>query len=225
MNSSADGTILESLLDGFVARTDGTIRALALYAAAVAVCRASVLDRAVACAVRHQVSGLQLYEIVLQSYLFLGFPRMLEAAQHLNQTLPPSSRKACTHAVTPQESETWFHRGMTLYRRVYGSNHQLLKERVELFAPEIFRWMIVEGYGKVLSRPGLDSTVRELAVVAMIMMENRERQLHSHLKGALNVGATPELVRQVVEDIGPAAGEGHQTAQRLLDNILNEPSR
>ncbi|MBD3332449.1 hypothetical protein GF356_06340 [candidate division GN15 bacterium] len=222
MNSSADGTILESTLSGFQAQAEPTARTLALYAAAIAVCRESTLNAAIECARRHAVEAPDLYEIVLQSYLFLGFPRMLEAAQHLHNTFHLKQRPAQTEATTPQEAESWFQRGMNLYRQVYSDNHELLRQRVEAFAPEIFRWMIVEGYGKVLSRPRLDPTVRELAVVAMLMMENRQRQLHSHLKGALNVGASPELVAQVVEDIGESAGEGLTTARNLLETILKQ---
>ncbi len=222
MNPAAHGTILESRLTGFKAETHASERTLALYAAAVAVCRRPILDQAVECATRHRISQHQLYEIVLQSYLFLGFPRMLEAAQHLDESLGHLPRDEQRQAITPDEYQSWFERGLQLYRRVYGSNHDLLKSRVEAFAPEIFRWMIVEGYGKVLSRPELDPVARELAVVAMLMMENRERQLHSHLKGALNVGADAKLLSQVIEDVGPAAGEGFETARRLFNLIARE---
>ena len=91
-----------------------------------------------------------------------------------------------------------------------------LKERVESFAPDIFRWMIVEGYGKVLSRDHVDIVDRELSIVAMLTMENKAKQLHSHILGARNVGAEEQLIRQVIEDIGMAAGDGYQTALAII---------
>ena len=54
--------------------------------------------------------------------------------------------------------------------------------------------MIVEGYGKVLSRPGLDLMRRELCVVAACAASEQDRQLLSHLHGALHAGATPRQV-------------------------------
>ena len=51
--------------------------------------------------------------------------------------------------------------------------------------PALDAWMIVEGYGKVLSRPGLDLPRRELCVVAACAAARQDRQLHSHLHGAL----------------------------------------
>ena len=76
--------------------------------------------------------------------------------------------------------------------------------------------MVVEGYGKVMSRPGLGRVERELASVAFLVMEGYEQQLYSHIRGALNIGASEELVLAVIEDIGPAAGNGFDTAKRIL---------
>ena len=54
--------------------------------------------------------------------------------------------------------------------------------------------MIVEGYGKVLGRPQLDLARRELCVVAACAIARQDRQLHSHLHGALHAGASPAQV-------------------------------
>ena len=61
------------------------------------------------------------------------------------------------------------------------------------------RWMLEEGYGKVLGRPGLDLKVRELCVIAVLVGLDTPQQLYSHLRGALNVGATMEEVETAVE--------------------------
>ena len=60
--------------------------------------------------------------------------------------------------------------------------------------PALDSWMVVEGYGKILSRPGLDLVRRELCIVAACAAAKQDRQLQSHLHGALNVGATAEQV-------------------------------
>ena len=50
-------------------------------------------------------------------------------------------------------------------------------------------------------------------------MENREKQLFSHIKGAINVGVDRELLMLVVEDIGRAAGEGYVTTVNILKRL------
>ena len=86
-------------------------------------------------------------------------------------------------------------------------------------APEIFRWMIVEGYGKVLSRPEVDIVDRELSIVAFLMVENHKRQLHSHIRGAINAGSSLTLLRTVIEDIGTVTRDGYQSSLRILARL------
>ena len=59
--------------------------------------------------------------------------------------------------------------------------------------------MIVEGYGKVLSRPALDLPRRELCIVAACAASKQDRQLHSHLHGALNVGVEPSVIDAAID--------------------------
>ena len=60
--------------------------------------------------------------------------------------------------------------------------------------------MVAEGYGKELGRPGLDLVDRELCIVAMLAVQDLPRQLYSHLRGALNAGATEADVEGVLEE-------------------------
>ncbi|MEW6049964.1 MAG: carboxymuconolactone decarboxylase family protein [Candidatus Zixiibacteriota bacterium] len=194
-------------------------RCIALYAAAMTVSREDCLTMAVDLCRRYHVSRVNLNEAVLQSYLFLGFPRMLQAAEHLARVIPATVHHSGAEPVSSGELETWRQNGEALCRKVYGDSYASLRQKVQGFAPEIFQWMILEGYGKVLSRPGLGLVERELAITSMLMMENREQQLHSHMRGALRAGATAELLAAVVNDVGDAAGEGYATARTLLDRL------
>jgi 4-carboxymuconolactone decarboxylase len=58
-----------------------------------------------------------------------------------------------------------------------------------------------------LSRPQLDLVTRELCVVAACAASGQQRQLHSHLHGALNSGAS---VKQV--------GEALDALEELIDS-------
>lgn len=219
MSENAAIGLLRDRLQKFDPDRFAPTRALSLYSAAITLADDGCMAEAIENGVSHGLGRPQFYEIVLQSYLFLGFPRMLIAAEQLESILPEPRSEPVTNAISPSEAEDWFERGMNLYKRVYDSNAGRLRARVENMAPEIFRWMIVEGYGKVLSRPGLDIVDRETSIIAFLTMENRRKQLFSHIRGALNVGAGAEVVRLVIEDIGDAAGDGYQTAIDLLNNL------
>ncbi len=56
----------------------------------------------------------------------------------------------------------------------------------------------MDAYGKVIGRPGLDLKRRELCTVATTAVLGTAEQLHSHLRGALNTGASGEEVEAVL---------------------------
>ncbi len=215
MTTSAQLAAFRARIDGFAPEKHLVSRWLSLYAAAIATADTSIQTLLLEQGWKHAIELQLFYEIILQSYLFLGFPRMLIAAETLDSLLPAGSKPASPEPTSGNELSGWFVNGMSLCKKVYGESFDPLRARVETMAPEIFRWMIIEGYGKVLSRPGLGLVERELANVAMLLAENREQQLHSHLRGALNVGATPALLKLVVDDLADFA-EGQATARQLL---------
>ena len=216
MNRTVDIERFCRTLENFEPDTDRCPRSLALYSAAVAVAEEPVLTAALDMTRRLDCGYRPLYECTLQSYLFLGFPRMLIAAEQLAKYFPGEGPSPRLEKVSAEESERWFHDGINLCRRVYSDNYEPLKGRVESFAPDIFRWMIVEGYGKVLSRDEVSIVDRELSIIAMLMMEDKIKQLHSHILGARNVGTDERLIRQVIEDVGMAAGDGYATALAII---------
>jgi 4-carboxymuconolactone decarboxylase len=74
----------------------------------------------------------------------------------------------------------------------------------------------VDGYGKVLSRPGLDLRRRELCIVAACAAMGQDRQLHSHLRGALNVGVEPAALSEALDALADLVGADHVRSARLL---------
>lgn len=124
-------------------------------------------------------------EVLVQSYLFVGFPLALNAVALWR-------RKSGREAPPPREEtgSGWVARGERVLAAVYGPQHARLRANVQALHPDLERWMVAEGYGKVLGREGLDLAIRELTIVALLAVWDVPRQLYSHLRGALQVGAT-----------------------------------
>jgi 4-carboxymuconolactone decarboxylase len=99
---------------------------------------------------------------------------------------------------------------------VYSANYERLRANIRMLHPALDAWMITEGYGRTMGRPGLDLARRELAVVAQVAVQGAERQLHSHLKGSLNAGVTPEVLEECLEILIPVLG----VRERSLVNTL-----
>ncbi|MGD2215826.1 MAG: carboxymuconolactone decarboxylase family protein [Gemmatimonadales bacterium] len=155
-------------------------------------------------------------EAILQSYLFLGFPSAIEAF-----------RRWRTHGVAAPEPaaedfDAWVERGERTCATVYGDHYERLRQNVARFHPDLDRWMVMEGYGKVLSRPTLSLDVREMLIVAMLVVQgaNGRRQLRSHLQGALNAGVEPGDVERTIRRAAAfAPPENFQLALTLWNAV------
>jgi len=132
-------------------------------------------------------------EVILQSYLFAGFPRTLNAAR-MWRSASGAPAPLTDERALGRNIDEWERSGEETCATVYGASYEMLRRNVRELHPALDAWMIADGYGKVLSRPGLDLKRRELCVVAACAAAGQQRQLHSHLHGALNCGATAEEI-------------------------------
>ena len=150
-------------------------------------------------------------ELLLQSYLFAGFPRALNAMREWRHVYPASASRE--HA--PDVAE-WAAVGQVTCATVYGSMYERLRENVCMLHPALDDWMVTEGYGKVLSRPGLDLPRRELCIVAACAAGGQDRQVLSHLHGAQNVGVSRPVMDAAVRSIASVLDAGRAQSLRLL---------
>jgi 4-carboxymuconolactone decarboxylase len=186
---------------------DPKTKALILLAAAVARGAASQVKRRSEEAVAAGVPVVWGDELVLQSVLMAGYPRALAAAHAWRDATgrPPAEEE---DGGNWQQAVEWRRRGEETCRLVYGENYDKLRANVAGLHPSLDAWMVAEGYGRTLSRPGLDLVRRELCVIAQVTVLGAERQLHSHFRGALNAGAAPATIEAalgvIAEEAGPA---------------------
>lgn len=199
-----------------VAPLDAATRALVTLAAAIArgdeTRLAAAADRLAEC------EGVAVWadELLLQSILMVGYPRALVGVAIWRE------RSGATPATTPDDDvwdlATWTARGEATCRVIYGSAYNRLRANVRALHPVIDAWMVTEGYGRTISRPGLDLARRELCTVAQCAVLAAPRQFHSHARGALHAGAPPDAVGEAMT-IGLQEGEGALETDADLRNL------
>lgn len=192
--------------DATMVGLDTATRALVALSIVIATAREPELRAGMQRAANAKVDPTWVEELILQTYIFAGFPRALNAAREWRRAsgLPAprfDDEASATHA------EIWRARGEATCATVYGAAYERLRANVRELHPALDEWMIVEGYGKLLGRPGLDLRRRELCVVAMCGALEQERQLHAHLHGALNAGATPAEIQDTLDIVSAHVDE------------------
>ena len=90
------------------------------------------------------------------------------------------------------------------------------------FSMPIQQYITRNAWGDVWQRPGLDLKTRSLVTVAMLTALGKQHELRGHVRGALNNGATPEELQEVLLHASiycglPAAVEAFRTAAEVVD--------
>ncbi|MHC5020485.1 MAG: carboxymuconolactone decarboxylase family protein [Planctomycetota bacterium] len=144
-----------------------------------------------------------LCEGMFQLYLFCGYPRALNALRVYRQ------REAATGIGPAAEISGGDDpdraaaraRGEAVCAKVYGVRYRALLQRVDALHPVLSKQMVEEGYGRILGRPGMEPVWREIATVGALVPLQVDRQVRAHLRGALNLGASVEDLKQVLADL------------------------
>lgn len=181
---------------------DPQTRDLVRFAAAIAQGYEPELRERVGPLKSSQVPVAWVEELILQSVLMCGYPRALVAFgvwRRFSGVPAPENDPEAEY----RDVEAWTRRGEETCAIVYGDNYRKLRDSVRALHPALDTWMITEGYGRTLARPGLDLLRRELCTVAQTAVLEVPRQLHSHLRGALNAGASFAQIEGVLSIVNP----------------------
>ena len=194
---------------------------LVRLAGAVAAGSEAEMRRAIGDATR--IDPVWVEELILQSYLFAGFPRTLNAMREWRKTSGRTAPAADGRATVESDVAALRAEGEETCAKVYDGMYERLRENIAELHPALDSWMVVDGYGKVLSRPGLDLARRELCIVAVCAVARQDRQLQSHLHGALNVGATPgQVVGTLIALRDMLDGEALRRALAMFNKVLGK---
>ena len=178
---------------------DPPTAALVRVAAAVAGGRVPDLEVRLAAARAAGVPGPWIEELLLQSMLVVGYPLALVAFGVWRGVRGPALVEgAGAEELAHANWQSWAARGAAACRVVYGRAYHKLLVNLRALHPALEDLVVVDAYGKVIGRPGLDLKRRELCTVAATAVLGTGEQLHSHLRGALNTGATAAEVEAVL---------------------------
>jgi 4-carboxymuconolactone decarboxylase len=200
---------------------DAPTAALVRVAAAVARGRTPELTARLAAARDARVPGLWIEELLLQSMLVVGYPLALVAFGVWRDVGGPApvegdGAEDLAHA----DWESWTARGAAVCREVYGRAYHKLLVNLRALHPALEDLVLVDAYGKVIGRPGLDLKRRELCTVAATAVLGTAEQLHSHLRGALNTGAAAAEIDAVLGAIdGDLDSEKRETAREQWEDV------
>jgi len=194
MDVSADHPLLKDpRFPGPVDGIPATTRLLTLLAAHVAKGELDAVKEDWAFLPEHEHDNG--FEIILQTFLFGGLPRVINALSAIRQM----DKMKAPEKEHDGEPANYTKRGEDLNKAIYGKQYDKLRQRVAMLHPDLDHWMIEIAYGRVLARPGPTLRDRELCLVSVLAGMNCAPQLISHIRGSIHSGANFDQVRRVLD--------------------------
>ena len=81
---------------------------------------------------------------------------------------------------------------------LWGEKREAIERGLKQLDPDLAELVFSVAYDTVLARPGLELRTRELLAVTALLSVGTENELKTHMRGALNCGATLGELKETV---------------------------
>jgi len=185
-----------------------------LISAASVLRKEQLLRKALLFCKKNNVSTTKIYETLLQTYLFAGFPSALNSLKIFSEYFPSNNRQISSAPIKVLRKK-----GKIINKKIYGDKQGKLLANIKIFSPELSEWLLIEGYGKVLSRRGMQLKERELSIITILSVQKFESQLYSHINGAYKLGVP---IKEIYESIEILNKIGEKQLSKFGLNVLRK---
>jgi 4-carboxymuconolactone decarboxylase len=103
---------------------------------------------------------------------------------------------------------------------IFGSQQDRIQQRLDDLDPDLGGYIRDFAYDTVYDRPGLDLKSKELIACALLVSLGSPPELRTHIRGAMNAGATEDEVRGALLMCVPYLGFPRTVAFEVLRQHL-----
>ncbi len=169
-------------------------------------------------------------EVILQMSVYCGFPKSINGMNALREVLAERKSKNIVDEIGKEPSVRTqvdkYDLGSEYLAMLKKTQEQILKNTYQDFSPELVQFTIEYGYGDIFSRDNLDKKYRQIATIAALatMGNATKPQLKFHIEGGLNIGLTPDEIKEIMLLMTvyagfPAAINGTNSLREVLNSL------
>ncbi len=169
----------------------------------------------------------EIKEALVHLYAYCGFPRSIRGLQTFIEVIDERKIKGINDdvgkdALPIDKTVSKYERGKKILEELTKTPQPETLTGYSAFAPIIDTFLKEHLFADIFERDVLNYVYRELVTVSVIATIGRaEPMLRSHLSICLNVGLTPEQLRQFVNIIRSTIGKKEaRSAQKVLDEVI-----
>lgn len=166
-------------------------------------------------------------EVLVHTYAYCGFPRSIRGLQTFMEVL--NDRKAKGNMDAPgkeaspiKEDGNKYQRGKKILEQLTKTPQSNTLTGYSAFAPTIDTFLKEHLFADIFERDVLTYTQRELVTISVIStIGDAEPMLKGHLSISLNVGISPEQLKEFIGVIKPIIGRKKtKAAKEMVNEVL-----
>jgi alkylhydroperoxidase/carboxymuconolactone decarboxylase family protein YurZ len=167
----------------------------------------------------------EIKEVLVHTYAYCGFPRSIRGIQTFMEVLNERKAKGIIdetgkEASPIKEDGNKYLRGKTILEQLTKTPQSNTLSGYSAFTPVIDTFLKEHLFADIFERDILTYTQRELVTISVVSaIGDAEPMLKSHLSIALNVGVSPEQLKDFIEIIKPIIG---RKKTRAAKEVVNE---
>jgi 4-carboxymuconolactone decarboxylase len=169
----------------------------------------------------------EIKEVLVHTYAYCGFPRSIRGLQTFMEVINERKAKGIIdvsgkEASPIKEDANKYQRGKTILEQLTKTPQPKTLTGYSAFAPTIDTFLKEHLFADIFERDVLTYKQRELVTISVISaIGDAEPMLKSHLVISLNVGLTPEQLKEFISVIEPIIGEKKtKAAKQVLNEVL-----
>ena len=169
----------------------------------------------------------EIKEILIHTYAYCGFPRSIRGLQTFMEVLNERRTKGINdesgkEASPIKEDGNKYERGKTILEQLTKTPQPNTLTGYSAFAPVIDTFLKEHLFADIFERDVLTFTQRELVTISVISsIGDAEPMLKSHLSIAINLGVSPEQLKEFLVVIKPFIGaKKTKAAKEVVIEVL-----
>lgn len=166
-------------------------------------------------------------EILIHTYAYCGFPRSIRGLQTFMEVLNERKTKGINdqsgkEASPIKEDGNKYQRGKTILEQLTKTQQPNTLTGYSAFAPVIDTFLKEHLFSDIFERDVLTYAQRELVTISVISaIGDAQPMLKSHLSIAINVGISPEQLKEFIGVIQPIIGRKKtKAAKETVNEVL-----
>jgi 4-carboxymuconolactone decarboxylase len=169
----------------------------------------------------------EIKEVLVHTYAYCGFPRSIRGLQTFMEVFNERKAKGIidkqgNEATLIKEDDNKYQRGKTILEELTKTPQPNTLAGYSAFAPTIDTFLKEHLFADIFERDVLTYAERELVTISVIStIGDAEPMLKSHLAICLNVGLSPEQLKEFIGVIKPIIGKKKtKAAKEVLNEVL-----